>query len=233
MLDSKWAMLVQVTLESVVGWVRWGASSWLIVADSFCAKELVDWGSHLCAEERGAGAGYARFSSLSWRSSCSCPAQPRLEPYYGDDTIKGVGNEATGTGEGSRGKKLSANREIFCVCLCFKPLLSQDKLTWILKKIRVCVRHGSFDVCRDVLKYEWGKYFCINVHAAITFFLHYNRGSDQLLSIAYILAEHSTWVQVFKMLVWVTQKFRDQTSKFIWTKNVTANAFRGAWMSEN
>lgn len=69
--------------------------------------------------------------------------------------IKGVGNGATGTGEVSRGKKLSANREIFCLCLFFKPLLFQDKkLTWILKEMRVCVRHPSFDVCRDVLKYE-------------------------------------------------------------------------------
>lgn len=163
-------------------------------------------GALTCVQRRaGQGQTTLGFRSPSWRSSCSCPAQPCLEPCYGDDTIKGVGNGATGTGEGSRGKKLSANREIFCLCLFFKPLLSQDKLTWILKKIRVCVRHGSFDVCRDVLKYKWGKYFCMNVHAVVTLFLHYSGGSDQLLSIAYILAEHSTWVQFFKMLVWVTR----------------------------
>lgn len=36
----------------------------------------------------------------------------------------------------------------------FKPPLSQGKkLTCILRKMRVYVRHRSFDVCRDVLKY--------------------------------------------------------------------------------
>lgn len=43
----------------------------------------------------------------------------------------------------------------YFVCVFFfKPLLSQGKkFTCILRKIRVYVRHRSFDVCRDVLKY--------------------------------------------------------------------------------
>lgn len=50
---------------------------------------------------------------------------------------------------------------LFSVTFFSKPHLSQGKeITWVLKKTRVCVSLGSFNVCGDVLKYERGKYFC-------------------------------------------------------------------------
>lgn len=72
-------MLVQITLESAVGSGE-GEGSWLIVAISFCAKELGGWGSHLCAEEGGTGRDRLAFRLPSWSGSCLCLAQPCLEP---------------------------------------------------------------------------------------------------------------------------------------------------------
>lgn len=54
---------------------------------------------------QGQGQAMLGFRLPSWRSSCSWLSQPCLEPWYGDDTIKGLGNGATATGEGSVGKK--------------------------------------------------------------------------------------------------------------------------------
>lgn len=56
--------------------------------------------------------------------------------------------------KGVQGRNYQQNRNIFGVSF-FQTSLSQGKkLTWILKKMRIYVGHRSFDVCRDVLKYE-------------------------------------------------------------------------------
>lgn len=71
-------MLVQITLESAVGSGE-GEGSWLIVAISFCAKELGGWGSHLCAEEGRTGAG------TGWHLGCRArvaPAYALLSPAW-------------------------------------------------------------------------------------------------------------------------------------------------------
>lgn len=85
-----------------------------------------------------------------------CPACRWLEPWCGeDDAVVGLGNRARGTWDGSRGKKLSANREFFFLWLFFRSHLSQGReMTCVLKNRMIYVRCGSFSVCRDVWKYE-------------------------------------------------------------------------------
>lgn len=130
-----------------------------ILAISFCAKELVGWGSHL--HRRGHPALRFRRPGLEELLLVLCSPLAGALVWRRWAYWRG-GKEGQGTGDGSRGKKLSAEREMFFPVTFFDPHLSQGKeVTWVLKKMRICVRLGSFNVCRDVLKCEWGTNCCV------------------------------------------------------------------------
>lgn len=107
LLDSEAAMLVKLTLKT-------GGSGEVKQVVVFLQVVSVpkNWlvGAPTCADRFTVPTGLAEL--------LPCPACPWLEPWCGG----GLGNRARGTSDGSRGKKLSANREFF-FCDFFSDLI--------------------------------------------------------------------------------------------------------------